>query len=427
MAESSSGDTDGAISSPQPPSKMAAQMTKIREANIKYKNLLKMAKERIEQQEEELKRLRAEVANGKERTEKGERESSVIPGLDENAEIGDGGELSLSIVRVCQRVKVELEAHELNAKGGNEEIWALIEFEVVDPDQADPLSLSTRRTKKWKKFDSEAELTDFIRRDTGEPISLPPYSLTPIQSAKVQDDAKKTVSKITEDFRRFRVKSEMARKQADAQIRDLQTNNVESAKRLIEGHEASGEKEADTPHSDKSRLERIRAEMARQETQWKEAYDVLLAENTALKSSGAEAVLASQWRQRFETCKKEKEDLEHKLKMERERLEKADAGKYELKYRDLKESFRLYRKKAKEIFEAQQSGQPSAQIMQMSDKSNEHSKLSYLKNLMVNYLTSDLAVREHMEGAIGTVLQFTPEEIAKIEQKKNETNYWGLF
>lgn len=63
----------------------------------------------------------------------------------------------------------------------------------------------------------------------------------------------------------------------------------------------------------------------------------------------------------------------------------------------------------------------------MSEKSNELSKLSYLKNLMVNYLTSDLAVREHMEGAIGTVLQFTPEEIAKIEQKKNETNYWGLF
>ena len=65
--------------------------------------------------------------------------------------------------------------------------------------------------------------------------------------------------------------------------------------------------------------------------------------------------------------------------------------------------------------------------MQMSEKSNEHSKLSYLKNLMVNYLISDLAVREHMEGAIGTVLQFTPEEIAKIEQKKNETSYWGLF
>lgn len=32
----------------------AAQMNKLREANNKYKNLLKMAKERIQQQEEEL-------------------------------------------------------------------------------------------------------------------------------------------------------------------------------------------------------------------------------------------------------------------------------------------------------------------------------------------------------------------------------------
>ena len=49
--------------------------------------------------------------------------------------------------------------------------------------------------------------------------------------------------------------------------------------------------------------------------------------------------------------------------METEKLEeimamkkKDDMGKYEAKYKDLKESFRLYRKKAKEIFETQQRG-----------------------------------------------------------------------
>lgn len=40
------------------PTKAAVQMQKMKDANVKYKNLLKMAKERIEQQEEELKRLR---------------------------------------------------------------------------------------------------------------------------------------------------------------------------------------------------------------------------------------------------------------------------------------------------------------------------------------------------------------------------------
>ena len=41
-------------------SKVSAQMQKMRDANTKYKNLLKMAKERIEQQENELKEMRGE-------------------------------------------------------------------------------------------------------------------------------------------------------------------------------------------------------------------------------------------------------------------------------------------------------------------------------------------------------------------------------
>ena len=42
-------------------SKAAVQMQKMRDANNKYKNLLKMAKERIEQQEIDLKELRGEL------------------------------------------------------------------------------------------------------------------------------------------------------------------------------------------------------------------------------------------------------------------------------------------------------------------------------------------------------------------------------
>jgi hypothetical protein len=107
-----------------------------------------------------------------------------------------------------------------------------------------------------------------------------------------------------------------------------------------------------------------------------------------------------------------------------------------MKYRDLKESFQLYRKKAKEIFEAQNANGgadgaggamgPSDMKLKISQQSNEDSKLSYLKNLMVNYLISDPEVQEHMEIAIGTVLQFTPEDKAKIEANKAEGS-WGIF
>lgn len=123
------------------------------------------------------------------------------------------------------------------------------------------------------------------------------------------------------------------------------------------------EKELEQARSDHMQLELLKNELAAQEIQWKEAYDAVVAENQTLKSSGSEALLAAQWRQRYEACLSEKEDLQCRLQIEVEKADimadqrrKVDAGKFEMKYRDLKESFRLYRKKAKEIFEAQQRG-----------------------------------------------------------------------
>lgn len=52
--------SDDGMSSPGPPSanKASIQLNKMREANNKYKSLLKMAKERIQAQEEEIEALR---------------------------------------------------------------------------------------------------------------------------------------------------------------------------------------------------------------------------------------------------------------------------------------------------------------------------------------------------------------------------------
>lgn len=64
------------------------------------------------------------------------------------------------------------------------------------------------------------------------------------------------------------------------------------------------------------------------------------------------------------------------------------------------------------------------QLLQLNDNSAEDAKLSYIRNLMVNYFTSDPEVRDHMEGAIGTVLNFTPEDVARIEKHKEEEESW---
>lgn len=352
-----------------------------------------------------------------------------------------------TIIRVCQRIKDEIiddNADDAmmditNNDDGedNYEIWALIEYETSNSDgggadaaSSNPLlnAPSYKRYKQWQKFVNESALSDYIRRDTGEPLTLPPYSLSPEQSQKMVEEAKKSVSVISEEFRRFRVRAEVAKKQADATVRALHTNSVQTTRMRIEGQDIESElKQAKTDHA---QLASLRAEMAEQEARWKESYDLLMAENEKLKSSGAEALLAAQWRHRYESCLKEKEDALTTLGMEREKVaelqdqrKKADAGKYEAKYRDLKESFRLYRKKAKEIFMAQQQGETGF-IPTLHDSGAEGAKISYLKNLMVNYLGSDVAVREHMEPAIATVLNFTEDDLSRIKKQKEQNDSW---
>lgn len=396
--------------------RLSLQVKKLTEANGKYKNLLKLAKERIQQQEEELETLKAKNASLEQRKAEEQENSREIT---IEATPSEKGDEVYNILQVCQRVKA--------ASAGLEEIWALVEMEIMPLNDAD--ISSTRRFKEWKRFDTESELQDFIRRDTGEPLILPPYSFAPEQSAQILRETNAQVAEITEEFRRFRVRAELARKQSEAQIRDMQSNNFQSAARRIEGNDL--QHEIEHARTVGRQIESMKAELAAQETHWKEAYDLLLAENNALKSFGSEALLASQWRQRYETCLQAKTELEERLNNASGRLDQNGTDSYERKYKDLKESFRLYRKKAKEIFEAQERGAvvPSSMssataTFHITEESSADAKLSYLKNLMVNYLSSDQAVRDHIESAIATVLQFSPNDVKRIEKRKADSESW---
>ena len=311
-----------------------------------------------------------------------------------NASMESFGEQgSCSVVRVYQRIRIERDetkgeigtSHEHKGNDFDDmnestkvDLWALIEYEITMSEEitGGPFVTPTMRFLRWRRFRSESSFSDHIRRDSGEPITVPPYSLSPKQSKQIEEEARQAVTHVTEEFRRFRVRAEVSRKQADATVRALQSNNVQNAQRHIEGQDIASElAQARTDHE---QLTALKAEMAEQETHWKSAYDVLLAENNQLKSSGSEALLAAQWRQRYEACLNEKEKLETALDLEKEKSgnnlllrRKDDSGKYEAKYKDLKESFRLYRKKAKEIFEAQQKGEATVSL---------HPRLSFKKN-----------------------------------------------
>lgn len=177
----------------------------------------------------------------KDQREQEQKEAAKNIGMDdgENATaVGDSGESSSSITNVCVRVKARVSPDDndtMNDNNSLDEIWALLEFEVYHPDQ--PEFVPPKRYRKWKRFDTESELSDYIRRDTGEPLTLPPYALSPAESERIQEQAKQEVSKVTEEFRRFRVRAELARKQADAHIKDLQNSNVQTAQRRIEGQD----------------------------------------------------------------------------------------------------------------------------------------------------------------------------------------------
>jgi len=329
------------------------------------------------------------------------------------------------LIRIWQRVKVECSNNNNTTTtmssdyDSDYDIWALLEFES-DPDT----TLTPTRYKQWKKFNSEQALSDYIRRDNnvmGERIQIPPYSLTADQSAALEGEAKKNIAQVIEEFRRYRVKAEVARRQADDQLKALQCGNVENTQRRIEGQDI--EKELAQARSEHIELETLKHELTEQETHWKSAYETLLAENNALKSSGAEALLAAQWRQRYETCHREKDDLDTKLAMLTDKAKNSDMHKYELKYRELKEAFRSYRRKAKEIFDDVQRDKDGG-MNNFSARVTEDAKMQYLRNLMVNYLSSDPEIRGHMEDAIGTVLKFSDEEKARIEKKKVEGDNW---
>eukprot|EP00985_Skeletonema_marinoi_P033572 scaffold41632_cov256-Skeletonema_marinoi.AAC.1 len=72
---------------------------------------------------------------------------------------------------------------------------------------------------------------------------------------------------------------------------------------------------------------------------------------------------------------------------------------------------------------AQQQGETGF-MPTLHDSGAEGAKISYLKNLMVNYLGSDAACREHMEPAIATVLNFSEDDLSRIKQQKEQNESW---
>ena len=64
-------------------------------------------------------------------------------------------------------------------------------------------------------------MADFVRKDSGEPLALPSASLGPEESSECVAKAAASVNAISDEFKRFKVKAEIARKQLDAEARQV--------------------------------------------------------------------------------------------------------------------------------------------------------------------------------------------------------------
>ncbi|CAM9892204.1 unnamed protein product [Chrysoparadoxa australica] len=273
-------------------------------------------------------------------------------------------------------------------------------------------------TQAWKGFKSEQEMIDFTRRRAGEPLKLPPPSLSVEESEKKIGEAREHIARIREDFRRYRVKSELHRKQKDAEVRLVAAGSIAEKQRHINGDAGEAEDR-----------QRQQTELSDQVEMWKAAYEKQVRETEQLKRVGSEVAMATQWRHRYEQCQQEKEELLAKFEMSKG-ASAASEGYADLmtKYADLKEEYKLYRRKARAALQIHGGGDEEGSLdsEQMHMAGSELAKLQYLKNLMLQYLgTHEITARTSMERAIATVLGFSDEE-QKVLADKREQEKWGI-
>ncbi|CAM9335920.1 unnamed protein product [Ectocarpus sp. 12 AP-2014] len=386
----------------------AAEQENVQETLAKFKRLLSLARRSIEENQRQITEKDGQLAALREAL-----------GAAENARRRDDEHAGATPLQLLRRVR----------EGGM--WWLLVEYD------------DEYETQGWKGFADEAAVSEFANSvNVGEPLNIPPVSLSPEESATVLEDARKQVASIREEYRKFRVKSELGRKQREAEIRQVSAESIAEKQRRISGQGAAVDKEQ--VHALEDELQRVRDELTDKEESWRQAYQKQVKETEVLKREGGDTALAAQWRQRYEKLSLEKEDAVAKLDMF-----KGDGGSGSgggrggggggqgeavaslmKKYQDLKEEYRLYRKKAMHAIQgAGAAGGGGGESLELQDP-----KLQYLKNLMLKYLGTDEGeAREHMERAIATVLQFSEQERQDLKEARQAqtvawmSNFTGMF
>jgi hypothetical protein len=159
-----------------------------------------------------------------------------------------------------------------NTDPQSEEFHALFESAAdVDPDEVPHPPLNKRY---WAAFESEQQFTTYLSQNSliggGEPIAVPPFCMGEDESEAVRREAADSLKFVTEEYRKYRVRSEVARKELEGRLRRGERRETE--KTLAE-ETASKQRALDSPQIKQNlekKLEKMKNELADQELQWTE-------------------------------------------------------------------------------------------------------------------------------------------------------------
>lgn len=284
----------------------------------KYKKLLSMARSSLEanqasigHKDEQIRQLLAALDEEKKRSASSGYSTNATKDMDENIPR-----------QILCRVDVD------------DFIWILIEYEDMDDE--------------WKTFQNETALEDFIQRIPGAPVTCPSKCLTVEESIQIEESAKRKLDRVVEEFRRFRVRSEIANKQQDAERKQVLMGASPGSSTAESYQQQADEIVATRQKSDRSEeIEKLQSQLREQEATWKNLYDKTKKENDILRSKGGESLLATQWRNRYESCLKDREALNEKLKVYTKLSDDLNAAgmTIEQAYTELQEEYKEFRHK----------------------------------------------------------------------------------
>ncbi|CEG38825.1 GRIP [Plasmopara halstedii] len=329
-------------------------------------------------------------------------------------------------------------------------IWCLVEY-------ADENDMDELKEFAWHCFNNEEEIQAYANRATGEPLMLPDFSMMPYEVERVKKSLEEEIDRVQEEFRRYRVRSEIARKQKDAEIRKMNANVMAKQTEQIAEIDILGELQLSKAQI--RRLAKAQAEAEERESEWRRKFEKLMKDYEKLSGTMGETALAMEWRERYEHTVREKQELEKRM----EELKLMSSGAFgswsdssngDLQM--LRQESAQHRKRALNAAEQKESNSVQLHYHEngggsgISSRSNSfkdtharrlsgesNSSLSgfetpnatktneYLKNIIYKYMASDQhEAKEHMEKAIATILNFTPSEITALQEKRKQTQGW---